>query len=376
MLREDLNSLKKPYPSTMRPEEPDLLRLASPLGLELTNAVVLGDEIVADLDSTLYGIGWWGAYSDIDGKTRILLSDYLVACARAVPDNLVEARVERLELDHAADDFRKWFQRGVQPGQPFTVKPPRGPYEELGPRRAQAHLTGMLRAWGTALDSVGGCMVGVAGLPMDLVRADMRTARACLDVSSRSNPVLEQLRADLEQAEAKAGPAGWREWLLGMRNTVVHRGRRTAIWSAEIDRTGVTGFSLQLPLAPELTEVDAVTRAGGQVSASFTAPAEEILDGLSKTVGAYVSEASGLLSELWRKRRCDSALLTQSPKQWKQPSGLINPVPLFRGFPSQSPVRPPVTSLDVGGETDRRLKAAGITARDVSDVKPDPRVWS
>ena len=34
--------------------------------------------------------------------------------------------------------------------------------------------------------------------------------------------VLRQLQADLQQAEAAAGPAGWRNWLLGMRNTYVH----------------------------------------------------------------------------------------------------------------------------------------------------------
>jgi hypothetical protein len=37
----------------------------------------------------------------------------------------------------------------------------------------------------------------------------------------------KQLLADLEQAEAAAGSAGWREWLLEMRNPFVHRGRRT-----------------------------------------------------------------------------------------------------------------------------------------------------
>ncbi|MBX7555326.1 hypothetical protein ABZX95_47645 [Streptomyces sp. NPDC004232] len=58
-----------------------------------------------------------GAYPDLDRQTRILLSDYLVACARAVADNLIEAQVERLELDHAVDDFRKWIERGIRPGR-------------------------------------------------------------------------------------------------------------------------------------------------------------------------------------------------------------------------------------------------------------------
>jgi len=41
----------------------------------------------------------------------------------------------------------------------------------------EAHLAGVLRAWGSALACVGGCIVGVAGLPASLVRADLKTAR-------------------------------------------------------------------------------------------------------------------------------------------------------------------------------------------------------
>jgi hypothetical protein len=351
MLNDDLSRLRRDYPRTVRPEEPDLLRLATPLHLELTNAAALGDEIIADLDTTVRGIGWWKAYPDIDQKTRILLSDYLTACARAIPDNLIEAQIERLELDHAVDDFRKWFERGVNPGRPLKVRPPRSPYEELGPRRAQTHLTGMLRAWGTALDCIGGCIVGVAGLPADLVRADMGKARSSLATESKKHPMLEQLRLDLERAEADAGPTGWREWLLGMRHTVVHRGRRTAVWAGDVDRAGLTGFSLQLPVSPELTEVDAVIRTGGQIASTFQAPAAEILGELSKTVGAYVDEATRLLAELWRARRTDPALLVQSPKQWKAPKGLINPVPVFRGFPPAH-----ATAADTGDQLGRRQR--------------------
>jgi hypothetical protein len=176
MLDKDARRLKVPYPSTMRPEDAGLARIAGPLGVNLASPLELGDEIVADLDATAHGIGWWQGYQDIDRKTRIFLSDYLVACARAVPGNLVEAEVERLELDHAADDYLKWMERGAGPRGKFTVKPPRGPYEELSYCRAGTHLTGMLRAWGSALDCVGGCIIGVAGLPSNLVRADLKRA--------------------------------------------------------------------------------------------------------------------------------------------------------------------------------------------------------
>ncbi len=375
MLEQDVTRLTAPYPQAIRPEDPDLVRLAGPLGLALAEPVALGDEIGSDLDSTVYGIGWWKAYPDLDSQTRILLSDYLVACARAVPDNLVEAQVERLELNHAVEDFHHWLSRGVINGVRSTVEPARSPYEELSGRRTGTHLAGVLRAWGSALDCVGGCIVGVAGLPSNLVRADMDTARRSLAKNSPGNQVLEQLRADLEQAEATAGPAGWRDWLLGMRNTVVHRGRRTVTWSDNVDVTGVTDFSLRLPVAPDLTEVDAVIQAGGVMAATFTAPAAGLLDELSKTVGSYVTEACRILAELWRKRRANPGLLPQSPTQWKQPQELITP-PVFRGFPHLSPPPSQVTSLGVSPDVERRLRAAALAQPDTTDIKPDPKVWT
>jgi hypothetical protein len=79
---------------------------------------------------------------------------------------------------------------------------------------------------------VGGCIVGVAGLPSNLIKADLGPALKSLDKQSSGNQILAQIQSDLEQTEANAGPAGWRDWLLGMRNTDVHRGRRTVTWSA------------------------------------------------------------------------------------------------------------------------------------------------
>jgi hypothetical protein len=210
MLDNDVKQLSKTYP-TVRPEDPARGRLAGPLGLDLEKSVSLGDEIWRDLDGSVYGIGWWNAYADLDRQTRMLLSDYLVACARAVPDNMVEARIERLELDHAIEDFRQWMSRGVQAGQRSDVEPARSPYEELSVHRVRTHLAGALRAWGSALDCVGGCIVGVAGLPSNLVKADLGTAFNSLSRHAVANQVLSQLQADLGRAEASAGPVGWRD---------------------------------------------------------------------------------------------------------------------------------------------------------------------
>ena len=43
-------------------------------------------------------------------------------------------------------------------------------------------------------------------------------------------------------------------------------------------------FTLRLPTAPSLTEIDGVIQAGGVMAATFTAPASGVLDELTKTV--------------------------------------------------------------------------------------------
>jgi hypothetical protein len=374
MLDKDVTRLSEPYLQQPQPDEHSLLRLAGPLGLDLAAAVELGDEIVSDLDTNAYGIGWWKAYRELDRQTRILLSDYLVACARAIPDNLVEAQVERLELDHAAEDFSKWMARGLTTAEHGTVDAPSSPYEDLATHRVQSHLAGALRAWGSALDCVEGCIIGVAGLPVDLVKADMKKARDHLQKLVSGNQALNQLQADLERAEAAAGPAGWREWLLGMRNTFVHRGRRTNFWVGDSDGA-VSNLSLRLPLAPNLTDADAIVQAAGLIAATFAVPAADLLGEVSKTVDAFVAEACRALTRLWRVRRADTGLLPQNPRQWKQPDGLIT-LPAFQGYSNLTQSRGLSTSLGLSPEGARRLAAAALLHRLGNDRGPDPAVWS
>jgi hypothetical protein len=134
-----------------------------------------------------------------------------------------------------------------------------------------------------------------------------------------------------------------------MRNTDVHRGRRTVSWSGNPEGNEIKDFSIRLPIQPNLTEVDAIVQAGGVIAATFTAPSTDMLDELSKTVGTYVSDASGILTDLWRMRRANPGLVSQSPVQWKQPSGLIIP-PVFRGFPNLASPASQITSLGVSPE--------------------------
>jgi hypothetical protein len=133
-------------------------------------------------------------------------------------------------------------------------------------------------------------------------------------------------------------------------------------------------FGLRLPIAPDRTEVDAIILCGGAIAATFQAPAAEMLDELRKTVGTYVSDACGVLTDLWRTRRADPSLLAQYPKQWKQPKKLIM-LPEFHGFPHLAPPASLITSYGVSPEDDLRMRSAALRP-DINDVKPDPTVWN
>jgi hypothetical protein len=130
--------------------------------------------------------------------------------------------------------------------------------------RVSAHLVGTLRAFGSALDCLGGCIVGAAGLPTELIRTSLHAAKESLE-SQQQNARLARLYDDLLQCEADAGPDGWISWLVAMRNTVVHRARRVVTFNVNRGPGDQVDFALLLPRSPELTEVEAGSMQEGRL---------------------------------------------------------------------------------------------------------------
>ena len=180
----DVHRLKTRYLSPVVPE-PEEGRLGPALGIDLRAITQLGDAFVSDLGSKKHGIEWWSSHTKLDHKTRILISDHLVACARAIPQNLLEARVYELELSHAIDDFRSWLERAVS-AKKVTVPPPRGPYDDLASYRISANLVGIFRAFASALDCLGG-LLGRGRSPPDWHRACRPTESEGCACESRAN---------------------------------------------------------------------------------------------------------------------------------------------------------------------------------------------
>lgn len=355
---------------------PNDSRLARALGLKMEQAVKLADEIVADLrDST--GIGWWKVYPDLGLQSRIFLSDHLVACARTISTNLLEAHAARLEFDHALDDFRAYLDRGITKGT-ATTPPPRGPYDDLSYFRVSGNFVGILRALGSALDCLAACIVGVAALPTPMVTTDLLKALDVLARKHNNHPSRVQLLADIKQCEADAGPPGWSEWLLGMRNTDVHRGRRVVTYNIVFDARGdVEGFAMQLPRTPKLTEVEAWVDAGGYVAAYFEAPADELITNITNTVHSFIDGVAALLAALWDQRRKNPGLVSQPLEQWKSSAGLITTLGQFAGYPDGSTAfGGNVRGIAVSDEMRRRITAAGLTRKGPQDLHPSTGVWN
>ncbi len=373
MREKDIKGLKVPYSGAalaIGPEE----RLGTHLGFNFERVRQLGDIVVADLDPDLGGIEWWHAYKDLDNQTRVLISDYLVACARAIPQNLIEAKVFRLELDHAIDDYRKWLTRGVT-AKGLRIPPPHGPYEDLSHYRVSAHLVGIFRAYGSALDCLAACIVGVGGVPTEVVKTNLGIAMGALNKIAIGCPRLAEFENALQGFEADSGPTGWLRWLVEMRNMLVHRGRRVLSWNIDADDGIVRDFVLHLSMSPELSDVEACVNADGYLAALLHVSHETFLDQLEESIHKYVTAVADELCLLWNERKNEPSMVGQPVKQWRQPKGVIRP-PIFIGYPESQAVLRPVREIGASDEMHKRLIASKLTDRRSGDIGPSPAFWS
>jgi hypothetical protein len=360
MLRSDANEWKRPYVGAVDgPAEP---RLSAHTGIPLSAATRLGDEILADLSPSVFGVAWWE--NDLPSRERILVSDHLLACARAIPENLLEAQVGLLDFREASNEYDTLMQRGVHRNGDFRLPPPRGPYDDLLPVWEQAAIAGMVRALGSALDCLGACIVGVAALPTDIVRADLGKARLAMKKEAGPAEEVSGVAAVLDSAIESAGPSGWLDWLIATRNMVVHRGRRITAMNGDIKRSpGASSATIELVRVlnsdPGLTEVDAWLAHGGYFSTLLKEPAETTLRGCLLSTATAIESTCACLIDLWQLRRAQPNRIRQPEAQCAPPKS--RPIESFRGYAPDPSLLDAVTGVAVADETGLRLAAAGLS---------------
>ncbi len=318
----DLQSLQQRYPEGTNPTEFDALKA---LGIELPGWATLEEQIYNDLVETVpYGIGWWTP--EPGTKRRILISDQLYACAISVTQNMTESALHWLEFQDASERDRNSYLDSVRIANGRLTdadRRPADPHEQLIPAIAGIHRVGLVRALASALDCLAGVIIGVAALPVNILRADFQRTRRAL-----ADPSLTQTQKDfasnLDGKIVAAGPTGWLDWTLDYRNMVVHRGRRLELGQRIPGRVykpdGVPSARrvTQIPRDPARSEVQVFLDSPQALS--LTEEEEATLSGLLDSTTSLLEATARDLFKLWRWRKQNPTALPQRKEQWEEPS--------------------------------------------------------
>lgn len=356
-----------------RPLEAGESGVASVLGVEVPELRTLEDDILSDFAvDHPYGVGWWAPHPG--SSRRILISDQLYSCVHSAGDILLEAGVHWLELldqleseNHRLADVVK-----LVGGEPQMKLPPRAtPYDEIGTELIRLHVIGVVRALAGALDCLAGVIIGVAGLPTSILRADFAGVRSTfakqtkLAANEEGRAIQQQLGARLEVLISAAGPAGWLDWSLGFRNMLVHRGRRRDVGVMVLRPPVLVGpdgtpilradFVLHLPRDPVRSEVEVLLDASNP--AVLEEPAQATLGGLIGSTRRLLDAMAIELRAVWKWRRENANKIPQPKEQW--PGGVNMNTQEFLGYrPGIAPFKPEQMTTS---EADiRRLRASAL----------------
>jgi hypothetical protein len=361
----DQERLHKPYDSVER----NPARLAKALGVHVDNVDALAAEILRDLDPSILGVGWWAPH--IATPLRILISDHLYLCVSSIETNLVESKVHYLEARGDGEEQERRLRTAVTVDVSgkvsFKPQPSSSPMDDLVGVRLDMHIVGCVRALASALDCLGGAVLGVLALPKPVLKASYHTAcNALRDVAKKGgNTIQVKHGKKILEEIAAAGPPGWDDWVLGFRNMLVHRGRR--MWMKKIVPTGAylhmprggAVFSSHivpmLPSDPDRSEIE-VLRDARTEKLLLTENGWDTLAAAIESTRFTLDRSAAQLCEAWVKRRENPRALIQPPEQWPGPKTEMAP---FTGFaPGTVPFDP--TELHTHPSFGVRIKAAAV----------------
>jgi hypothetical protein len=364
----DLARLNEPYPEALEPTEEDA---RAAIGIKLPHWASLESEIFSDfVEQQPYGIGWWAP--DPGTSRRILIADQLSCCLASVAGNMTEAALHWLEYLDASDRDSARLAHAVKmlPSGPVIDLPrPRSVSEQLAPDLVRMHQAGLIRAIASSLDCLAGVIIGVAALPHSILKADFKQARTVLaridDAASAGAKAQADFAARLESAIVAAGPQGWLDWTLDLRNMLVHRGRRIEL-GQYLPITPVLLGPDGKP-APRARRVSHLPRDPGRsdIEVFIDTPWKMVLheegtrtlQGLMNSTVLLLEAAAGHLLDLWRWRRAHPGDLRQPADQWK--NGPSKQSTGFNGYaPGSLPLEPSMGMMHP--ITARRFHAAAV----------------
>jgi hypothetical protein len=332
--------------------EPREGRLARALHVDMPVWRQLGDAILSDFDDHVFGVGWWAP--EPGTSRRILISDHLYNCVRSVETNLIEARLHLLEAMDFWERESDFHARAVSVNRDGTVKVElpqrRRPLDEITSAMGTLHIVGFIRAIAGALDCYGASVVGVTAVRANVLRADLDSARRALAAISGANAceaLQVQFAAQLEAVIDQSGPPAWFRWVVDLRNTLIHRGRRLQMSELRPAPSGVVGFDgrpvirtdviHQLPRDPGRSDVEMFL--GPNRPPVLTESAAVTLSGVLESTLRLIEQGATLLFDFWQTRRAAPTLLRQPREQW--PAGASTAAAGFDGYaPDSIPYNP------------------------------------
>lgn len=364
----DLARLNELYPEAIEPTEADA---RAAIGVKQPHWASLESEIFADfIEQQPYGIGWWAPGPGT--SRRILIADHLSCCLASVAGNMTEASLHWLEYLDASDRDSARLASAVKmlPSGPFIDPPrPRCPSEQLAPDFVRMHQAGLIRGIASALDCLAGVIIGVAALPQSILKADFKQARAVLarvnGTASAGAKAQADFAAQLEAAIASAGPLGWLDWTLDLRNMLVHRGHRIEL-GQYLPITPVLLGPDGNP-APRARRVSHLPRDPGRsdIEVFVDTPwsmvlheeGRQTLRGVMNSTSLLLEAGARRLLDLWRWRRAHPGDLRQPADQWK--NGPSKQSTGFNGYaPGSLPLEPSMGMMHPA--TARRFHAAAL----------------
>lgn len=332
------------------------LETESRLGLELPNTRALIEAIHADLaEGPPHGIHWWEPKASAHRAPRILISDYLYACTANILHHFVDARLHYFEfIDWSRQDEQSRNERTpiVSPGRRNAH--PRNVWEYLFTTRADAQRLQIVLSLASALDCMAATIVGVCAVPIQIkttqfggIRRELTKPRKAAR-SPTAKALHDSVAQDIASAIEQSGPPGWRVWLAGYRNTLVHRGLRQETHALS-DETGLVDpdcrpanvrDTAHLPNHPTFSEIEAILAADPLGSIGLSEKAETTLEQLTSSAADLVERLSRRLIDVWAERR-QHPQDTPQPfnEQWKPPDG--QEWSEFNGYsPGSAPIDP------------------------------------
>ncbi|MBR7833627.1 hypothetical protein KDL01_10150 [Actinospica durhamensis] len=331
----------------------------------VAGTVRLYQELFSDLDPIRGGFGWW--HGHLDQARSILAGDYLISVCEQVSQCLTRAAWHEKTFNEAWFAEARWMRAALATGREQAPHE-RSEMDEQRAVRIETSLDGFFQACGSVLDNLAAVAIGTLGLSTDLVTADWNVIGKAaggeaklLQAPTSPGRTVQDKAVERIQHSAAAGPDGWLRWTIGMRNLLVHRGRRMQVryFYRVKQRPGAEPeYVLLLTRNPQLTEIEDLALGLGIDSMMLREHAGNTMAGVLARLNTLTVEAMEIFAQVWTARRADPALLPPPEGLWKQLYPKKRDLSGFNGFSDTVPMSE--GEMRVSPDMARRFQSAKV----------------